>query len=220
MTKHVKVSELFDCKVPYLYGIFTRHEYPWEILTEINKYILGIIENPPEGFRLIKPGVIAGKGAEIADSAVLCAPAVIGEGTIIRPGAYIRGNVITGRGCVLGNSSEYKNCILLDNAETPHYNYVGDSILGNCAHMGAGSICSNLKSDRQNVIIHADLDYDTGLRKVGGFLADGADVGAGCVINPGTVIGRRTSVYPLTSLRGVYPSDVIVKSQKKIVKRV
>ena len=162
---------------------------------------------------------LVGRDVKIAATVTIDAPAIIGHGTEIRPGAYIRGNVITGEKCVMGNSSEYKNCILLDNVQTPHYNYVGDSVLGNKAHTGAGSICSNLKSDGKAVVIRGDENYITGLRKIGGILADGADVGCGCVINPGTVIGKNTSVYPLTSLRGVYPANCIVKSQDNIVLR-
>ena len=119
----------------------------------------------------------------------------------------------------MGNSSEYKNCILLDKVQTPHYNYVGDSVLGNKSHTGAGTICSNLKSDGKAVVIRGDEDYETGLRKIGGILADGADVGCGCVINPGTVIGKNTSVYPLTSLRGVYPANCKKKKKKEVVLR-
>jgi NDP-sugar pyrophosphorylase family protein len=131
----------------------------------------------------------------------------------------LRGNVITGKNCVLGNSSEFKNCILLDNVQAPHYNYVGDSILGNKSHMGAGSICSNLKSDGKAVVIHGENHIETGIRKIGGLLADGADIGCGCVINPGTVVGNDTSVYPLTSLRGIYPKNSIVKSTNLVVDR-
>jgi len=120
---------------------------------------------------------------------------------------------------VIGNSTELKNCVLLDNVQVPHYNYVGDSVLGNYAHMGAGSICSNLKSDGKAVVIHGDTEYETGLRKIGGILADGADVGCGCVLNPGTVIGKNTSVYPLTSLRGVIEENSIVKALDNIVPR-
>ena len=162
---------------------------------------------------------MVGENVKIADTATILPPAIIGSGTEIRPGAYLRGNVITGENCVIGNSSEIKNAILLEKVQVPHYNYVGDSVLGNKAHMGAGSICSNLKSDGKAVVIHGDEDFETGLRKIGGILADGADVGCGCVINPGTVIGKNTTVYPLTSLRGVYPANSIVKAQEKIVVR-
>lgn len=146
-------------------------------------------------------------------------PTIIGEGTEIRPGAFIRGSVITGKDCVVGNSTELKNCILLDRVQVPHYNYAGDSVLGNRAHMGAGAVCSNLKADGKMVVIHGDSEYETGMRKIGGILADGADVGCGCVLNPGTVIGKNTSVYPLNALRGVFPADCIVKSQDVVVER-
>lgn len=219
MNKMVKTADLYDCQVPYLKELFDSCEYPWEMLPKIKEWILGLIEAGLPEFTELKPGVWVGKDVKIADYVTIEAPAIIGHGTEIRPGAYIRGNVITGSGCVMGNSSEFKNCILLDKVQVPHYNYVGDSVLGNKAHMGAGSICSNLKSDGKPVVIHGDEDYVTGLRKIGGILADGADAGCGCVINPGTVIGKNTSIYPLTSLRGVYPANCIVKTQNTIVER-
>lgn len=219
MTKKVKTEELFECKVPYLKELFTQSEYPWEMLPKIREVIASLLASGIEGFSEFKEGVLVGENVKIADYVTIEAPAIIGHGTEIRPGAYIRGNVITGSGCVIGNSSEIKNAILLEKVQVPHYNYVGDSVLGNKAHMGAGSICSNLKSDGKAVVIHGEQDYNTGLRKVGGILADGADVGCGCVINPGTVIGKNTTVYPLTSLRGVYPENSIVKAQDKIVVR-
>ena len=218
--KRVKTSELFECGCSYLCELFEKHEYPWLILPEIKEYILSLTEKEGCGFERISDGVYVGKNVKIHESAVIQAPAVIGDGTEIRPGAFIRGSVITGKNCVIGNSTELKNCILLDGVQIPHYNYVGDSILGNYSHLGASSICSNLKSDKKAVVIHADRDYETSLRKLGAFLADGADVGCGCVLNPGTVIGKNTSVYPLNSLRGVFPADCIVKSQNKVVKRI
>lgn len=219
MNKLVETKELFECNCPYLNKLFDEYKYPWEILPNIKDYIYSLIENGLEGFEEIYPGVFVGKNAKIYPKATIEAPAIIGEGTQVRPGAFIRGSVITGANCVIGNSSELKNCVLLENVQVPHYNYVGDSILGNKAHMGAGSICSNLKSDGKAVVIHADKDYETGQRKIGGFLADGADIGCGCVLNPGTVIGRNTSVYPLNALRGVFPANSIVKSQNNIVER-
>ena len=219
LNKLVKTADLYDCQVPYLKELFDSCEYPWEMLPKIKEWILGLIESGLPEFTELKPGVWVGKDVKIADYVTIEAPAIIGHGTEIRPGAYIRGSVITGSGCVLGNSSEFKNCILLDRVQVPHYNYVGDSVLGNKAHMGAGSICSNLKSDGKPVVIHGDEDYVTGLRKIGGILADGADAGCGCVINPGTVIGKGTSIYPLTSLRGVYPAGCIVKATNTVVER-
>ena len=219
MNKKVKTCELYDCNVPYLKELFDSSEYPWEMLPKIKELLLVLIEKGLPDFSELKPGVLVGKDIKIADSATIEAPAIIGHGTEIRPGAYIRGSVITGSNCVMGNSSEFKNCILLDNVQVPHYNYVGDSVLGNKAHMGAGAVCSNLKSDGKAVVIRGEEELETGLRKVGGILADGADVGCGCVINPGTVIGKNTSVYPLTALRGVYPENSIVKSQNHVVQR-
>lgn len=220
MNKSVEIKELFDCKTPYIAPLFEGHIYPWEVLPEIKDYILSLIEKGISGYTLIAENVLIGENVKIHPSATIIAPAIIGSGTEIRTGAFIRGNVITGENCVIGNSSELKNCVLLDKVQVPHYNYVGDSVLGNYAHMGAGSICSNLKSDGKPVVIHGEKDYVTGLRKIGGILADKADIGCGCVLNPGTVIGKGTSVYPLTSLRGVYPADSIVKNNQNIVQRV
>ena len=219
MNKMVRTRDLFSCKTPYLKAFFEENEYPWLMLSKIGNYIMQLQKNEIEDYRFISDGVLVGEGVSIHESAVIIPPAIIGRGTEIRPGAFLRGNIVTGEGCAIGNSSELKNCILLDRVQVPHYNYVGDSILGNRAHMGAGSICSNLKSDGREVIIHGDAEYETGLRKVGAILGDGADIGCGCVLNPGTVVGKNTSVYPLTSLRGVYPSDCIVKDNENIVKR-
>lgn len=215
----IRTSALFDCRTEYLRELFSKHEYPWEMLAELKEYIEKVIERGLPGYHLISDGVLVGEDVKIYPTATIEPPAVIGSGSVVRPGAYIRGSVITGRGCVIGNSSELKNCVLLDGVQAPHYNYIGDSVLGNLAHMGAGSICSNLKSDGRAVVIHGDKEYETGLRKLGAILADGADIGCGSVLNPGTVVGKNTSVYPLTPLRGVYPSDAIVKGTDTVVAR-
>lgn len=220
MNKLVKTKELYGSQPVYLAELFEESEYPWEMLPKIKNYILALIEKGIDGYTLIADGVLVGENVKIYPTATIEAPAIIGSGTEVRPGAFIRGSVITGENCVIGNSSELKNCVLLDKVQIPHYNYIGDSVLGNKAHTGAGTICSNLKSDGKAVVIHGEEDYETGLRKIGGILADGADVGCGSVINPGTVIGKNTSVYPLTALRGVYPADCIVKDAKTVVKRV
>jgi NDP-sugar pyrophosphorylase family protein len=219
LNKLVKTKELFDCKTPYLCKLFESSEYPWEILPKIKDYIKSLIDEGLSEFTEISEGVYVGKNVKIYPTVTIEAPAIIGSGCEIRPGAFLRGSVITGENCVIGNSSELKNCVLLDNVQVPHYNYVGDSVLGNYAHTGAGSICSNLKSDGKPVVIHGDTDYETGLRKIGGILADHADIGCGCVLNPGTVVGKNTSVYPLTALRGVIPGGCIVKSLDNIIKR-
>lgn len=219
MRKQVKINELFGAVPAYMEGLFAGCEYPWELLPKIKDYVSQLVKEGLEGFTLLKEGVLVGEGVKIAPTATLEGPAVIGKGTEIRPGAFLRGSVITGENCVIGNSSELKNCVLLTKVQVPHYNYVGDSVLGNFSHMGAGSICSNLKSDKKAVVIRGEESYETGLRKVGAFLADGADVGCGCVLNPGTIIGKNSAVYPLTALRGVIPADCIVKALDRIVKR-
>ena len=219
LSDNIKITDLFECKTPYLEDLFASSEYPWELVAKIKEYITSLTQSGIDGFTVLKDGVLVGKNVKIYDTATIEAPAVIGHNTEIRPGAFLRGNVICGFDCVIGNSSEIKNSILLDNVQIPHYNYVGDSVLGNYAHMGAGSICSNLKSDGKPVVIHGSSDYPTNLRKLGGILADHADVGCGCVLNPGTVVGKNTSVYPLTALRGVYPPDSIVKSADITIKR-
>lgn len=220
MNKLVKTQDLYSSVPEYLSSLFDSCEYPWEMLPKIKDYILDLIKKSMPGYTLVSENVLVGENVKIYPTATIEGPAIIGSGSEVRPGAFIRGSVITGECCVIGNSSELKNCILLDKVQIPHYNYIGDSILGNKAHTGAGTICSNLKSDGMAVVIHGDVDYETGLRKIGGILADGADVGCGSVINPGTIIGKNTSVYPLTALRGVYPANCIVKSTKVVVKRI
>lgn len=219
MDKLVRTGELFSEFPDYIAPLFEGVEFPWEVLPLLSDYVRALVARGLPGFTLYTRDILIGENVKIYPTATLEGPAVIGSGCEIRPGAFLRGNVLTGRGCVIGNSSELKSCILLDGVQVPHYNYIGDSILGTRAHTGAGTICSNLKSDGRPVVVHGDEDYETGLRKLGGILADGADVGCGAVINPGTVIGKRTSVYPLTSLRGVYPADSIVKSTGCVVKR-
>ncbi|MBQ4518471.1 MAG: UDP-N-acetylglucosamine pyrophosphorylase [Clostridia bacterium] len=215
----MKIKELFDCHTDYLRELFDAFVYPWELLPEIKTYIQSLLTKGIPGYTKLAEDVLVGENVKIYPTAVIEGPAIIGSGTVVRPGAFIRGNVITGERCVIGNSTELKNCVLLEKVEVPHYNYVGDSVLGNHAHLGAGVVCSNLKSDQRSVVIRGEQDYETGLRKVGAFVADDADVGCGCVLNPGTVIGKETSVYPLTALRGVFPGGCIVKDKNLVVVR-
>ncbi len=216
----IRNEELFDVRGGLCFDLFAKASSPCEVIRQIKAYIEGLLKNIPDGYTEIKKGVIAGENVKIHPSAVIEAPAVIGRDTEIRPNAYIRGSVIIGEGCVIGNSTELKNALLLDHVQVPHYNYVGDSILGNYAHLGAGVICSNLKSDKSNVTITINGEkLDTGMRKLGAVIGDCVDVGCNCVLNPGTVIGKNTAVYPLTALRGVYPENSIVKSQLEIVKK-
>ena len=220
LAEQITIKELFDCRVSYLQPLLNKHTYPWQVLPELKGYIRQLINEGLEGFTEIAPGVLVGQNVKIAATATIEGPAIIGHNTEIRPGAYLRGAVITGPDCVLGNSSEFKNCLLMEHVQAPHYNYVGDSVLGNFSHLGAGSICSNLKSDGKNVVVRGKESYETGLRKLGGIVGDHGDVGCSCVLNPGTVIGQNTSVYPMTALRGVYPSSCIVKATKEIVERI
>ena len=215
--KAVLTKDLFECDIPFLKETFEKAQYPWEILPQIKEIIKSVLEKGLPGYHLLKEGVLVGEDVSVAETATIIPPAIIGSHTEIRPGAYLRGNVITGENCVLGNSSEFKNCILLYHVQAPHYNYVGDSILGNNAHMGAGSICSNLKSDGKNIVIHGAEEYETGLRKIGGILGDHADIGCGSVLNPGSVIGKNTQVYPMSCIRGVVPENSIYKDKDNIV---
>ena len=219
MDKLVRIKDLFNCEVSYIQELFANCEYPWEILPKIKEYIKELIERGIPGYTLIGKDVLVGENVKIYETATIEGPTIIGSGTEVRPGAFIRGAVITGENCVIGNSTEIKNSVLLNKVQVPHYNYVGDSILGNHAHMGAGAVCSNLKADGKPVVIRGESNIETGLRKIGGILGDGADVGCGCVLNPGTIIGKNTSVYPLTAVRGVMPQDCIVKAIDNIVKR-
>ncbi|MBQ2741772.1 MAG: UDP-N-acetylglucosamine pyrophosphorylase, partial [Oscillospiraceae bacterium] len=182
MDKRVKTAELFECETAYLKPLFESCEYPWELLDKIGELAEKLVADGMPGYRLLAEDVLIGEDVTIAPTATIIGPSVIGRGTEIRPGAYIRGNVITGERCVIGNSSELKNCVLLNDVQAPHYNYIGDSVLGNHAHLGAGAVCSNLKADGKNVVIRGDRDYKTERRKVGAILGDGADIGCNSVI--------------------------------------
>lgn len=213
---NIKTKDLFHTEHPLLKEVFEKSTYPWEILPQIKGIVAKAVKEGLEGYHLLEEGILVGENVKIAKTATIEAPAIIGSNTELRPGAFLRGNVIIGEGCVIGNSSELKNCILLNHVQVPHYNYVGDSILGDYAHMGAGSILSNLKSGGKNIVIHGDKEYETGLRKIGAFLGEHADIGCGSVLNPGTIIGKGTRVYPLSMLRGCYPEKSIVKSPKVV----
>ena len=213
------ISELYDLShtlaADYLQG-FT---YPWEALKGIKDWIVRLGNSLGEEYTEIAPQVWVHKTAKIAPTAYLGAPCIIGVGTEVRHCAFIRGSALVGENCVVGNSVELKNVILFDNVQVPHYNYVGDSILGYKAHMGAGSITSNVKSDKSLVVIHADPEIPTGIKKVGAMLGDFVEVGCNSVLNPGTVIGRNSSIYPLSCVRGVVPENSIYKATGNIVKK-
>ena len=216
----IKCVDLFEPSgIDIIDALVFSKENPWLILKEIQSYINSLLEKGVEGYTLYKEGVLIGQNVKIAETATINGPTIIGNNVEIRPGAYIRGSVIVGDESVVGNSSELKNAVLMRHAQVPHYNYVGDSIVGNYAHMGAGSILSNLRSDGKNIILHGEEDHETGLRKIGAFLGDHADIGCGSVLNPGTVIGKNTQVYPLSMLRGIYKENSIVKSTRCVVEK-
>ena len=217
---NIKCKDLFTPSgIPHIDEFIFSKEYPWELLPLIKGYIQSLIEKGIPGYTKLKDDVLIGQNVKIAETASITGPAIIGNNVEIRPGCFIRGSLIAGDECVLGNSSEFKNAVLMRHCQSPHYNYVGDSILGNYAHTGAGVICSNLRSDNKPVIIHGDEDIPTGIRKIGAILADHADIGCQSVLNPGTIIGQNTQVYPLTMCRGVYPANSIVKSTRVVVKK-
>ena len=217
--KVILTKDLIKCDISHVKDFFDKYEYPWEMIPHIKALVKELLAKGIPGYKLLKEDVLVGENVSIAETATIIGPAIIGSNTEIRPGCFIRGNFICGDNCVLGNSSEFKNCILLHHVQAPHYNYVGDSILGNFAHMGAGSICSNLKSDGKNVVIHGDVDIDTGLRKVGAILGDYADIGCQAVLNPGSIIGSHSQVYPLSLVRGVVPENSIYKNQNEVVNK-
>ena len=194
-----------------------RYDYPFEVLPNIKNIILDIGSQLGNDYILLKENVWISKTVDLPSNVVVIGPCIIDHDAKIRTGAFIRENVIIGKNSVLGNSCEIKNSILYDNVEVPHFNYVGDSILGEHAHMGAGSITSNLKSDKQNVVIKGEEIIETHLRKVGAFLGDNVEIGCNSVLNPGTVIGRGSIVYPLVMVRGVIKENKIVKSMNNIV---
>ena len=195
--------------------------YPWEALDNLKQFILELGKKlPRDVYREISPDVWVASSARIAPSACISAPAIIGEDAELRQAAFIRGSALVGRGCVIGNSVELKNCILFDGVQVPHFNYVGDSILGYLSHMGAGAITSNVKSDKSHVSVHMEsAALPTGRKKFGAMLGDCVEVGCNSVLNPGTVIGDHSNIYPLSSVRGYVPPNSIYKARGAIVSK-
>lgn len=217
-----KTEELFDLNHTAASAFLKKYEYAYQAIEHIKEEILHLIETLDKTeYEEISPDVYVHKSAKVYPGSYIAGPAIVGENTEIRPGAFIRGSVLIGSSCVVGNSTELKNVILFDSVQVPHYNYVGDSILGYKAHMGAGSITSNVKSDKSLVVIHdGKNEIETGLKKMGALVADYVEIGCNSVLNPGTVIARRSSVYPLSSVRGVIEEDSIYKDRDNIIKRV
>lgn len=217
----IKIQELYDLDHTLAKDYLNQFEYPWQALKGIKDFILQIGPSLSDEYEQIKENVWVHKSATVFESAYLGAPCIIGANTEVRHGAFIRGSALIGDNCVVGNSVELKNVILFDCVQTPHYNYVGDSILGYKSHMGAGSITSNVKSDKTLVVVHdGEINYETGLKKFGAMLGDYVEVGCNSVLNPGTVIGVHSNVYPVSCVRGVVPDHSIVKSGGNIVKKI
>ena len=207
------IHDLFDLTHTLAGDYLARFTYPWEALAGISDLILTLGPALGADYESPAPDVWVHKTARVAPTAFLGGPCIIGPDTEVRHGAFIRGSALVGAGCVVGNSVELKNVILFDGVQTPHYNYVGDSILGYKSHMGAGSITSNVKSDKSLVVVHGQGEnMETGLKKFGAMLGDFVEVGCNSVLNPGTVIGRESNVYPLSCVRGVVPARHIYKT--------
>ena len=221
MLEELRITELLDLEHTIAADIFSGLTYPWEALPKISEFIiaLGAALSSDEYDRRGEDIWIA-KTAKVAPTAYLHGPLIICDGAEIRHCAFIRGSAIVGRGSVIGNSTELKNCIIFDSAQVPHYNYIGDSILGYKSHLGAGAITSNLKSDRSLVTLPTDGGrFATGLKKFGAIVGDNAEVGCNSVLNPGTVVCRNSTVYPLSMVRGIVPANTIYKKQGELAEK-
>jgi len=220
--------EMFNAKNYFDYSrtiaapLFDGIEYPWEVLPRLESFILALGPMlPVDEFEQVSDNVWISRSAVVAPTASITGPCIVDSGAQIRHCAFIRGNVIVGKGTVVGNSCEVKNSLLFDEVEAPHFNYVGDSILGYKSHLGAGAITSNIKNDKKNVEVHFQLgSIETNMRKLGAIVGDGVQVGCNCVLNPGTVIGKETRIYPLNSIRGWIDEKSIYKHEGKVVEMI
>lgn len=217
--KELEMKQLWDFSQTIAAPLLEQYQYPWEVLPHIGKFIQELGKTlPMDRYESWGESIWIAKSASVAPTASVFGPAIIGENAEIRPGAYIRGNALVGEGTVVGNSTELKNVILFNSVQVPHYNYVGDSILGYRSHMGAGSITSNVKADKSLVAVKtANGKIETGLKKFGAMLGDFVEVGCNSVLNPGSVIGSNSNIYPLSMVRGYIPADSIYKNQGEIV---
>ncbi len=219
--EELKISSLYDLEETIAKELFSRAEYPWELLSGIGAFIVELGESlPTDRYEERGEHIWIAKNAKVYPTAYINGPCIIDEEAEIRHCAFIRGNAIVGKGAVVGNSTELKNVVLFNKAQVPHYNYVGDSILGYKAHMGAGSITSNVKSDKTLVTVrYGGEKVKTGLKKFGAMLGDQVEVGCNSVLNPGTVVGKEATIYPTSSVRGFVPEKSIFKSRDNVVKR-
>ncbi|MBR2309298.1 MAG: UDP-N-acetylglucosamine pyrophosphorylase [Oscillospiraceae bacterium] len=214
-----KISDLFDLEHTLAKDYLAKFTYPWEALKGIKEMILALGPTLGEDYEEVSPQVWVHKTATVAPTAYIGAPTIIGPNTDVRHCAFIRGSALVGDTCVVGNSVELKNVIIFDNVQVPHFNYVGDSILGHRSHMGAGSVTSNVRSDKALVVIHGQEEIATGQKKVGAMLGDRVEVGCNSVLNPGTIIGRDSNVYPTSCVRGVVPANSIYKNNGTVVEK-
>lgn len=216
-----KINNLYNLDETIAKSLLEKNEYPWEVLPKIKDFIIELGNSlSEEEYEKKGENIWIAKSAKVAPTAYINGPAIIGKEAEIRHCAFIRGNAIVGEGAVVGNSTELKNVILFNKVQVPHYNYVGDSILGYKSHMGAGSITSNVKSDKKLIIVkNGEEKIETGLKKFGAMIGDNVEVGCGSVLNPGTVIGRETNIYPLSSVRGVVKEKSIYKNKNEIVEK-
>lgn len=221
MYENLRIKELYTLEETIAKDLFESATYPWEVLPKISQFILDLGASlPEEEYAKVGEDVWIAKSAKVFDSAYIHGPAIIGKEAEVRHCAFIRGNAIVGEGAVVGNSTELKNVILFNKVQVPHYNYVGDSILGYKAHMGAGSITSNVKSDKKLVVVKTpEGNIETGIKKFGAMVGDLVEVGCGSILNPGSVVGKNTNIYPLSSVRGYVPADSIYKKQGEVVEK-
>ncbi len=217
----ITVSELYDLKETIAAELLETATYPWEVLPKIHDFIIRLGKSlPADMYEERGENIWVAKSAKVAPTACLNGPLIVDEDAEIRHCAFVRGNAIVGKGAVVGNSTELKNVILFNKVQVPHYNYVGDSILGFKAHMGAGSITSNVKSDKTLVVVKGEgISIETGLKKMGAMLGDNVEVGCNSVLNPGTVVGRNTNIYPTSMVRGVIPAGSIYKKATEITEK-
>ena len=213
----IKIEDLYDLDHTRAEKYLKNFIYPWEALSQIKEMIYALGDTLSGDYIQRQACIWIHKTARVAPTASIASPCIIGAGTEVRHGAFIRGCALIGDDCVVGNSVELKNVILFDGVQVPHFNYVGDSILGYKAHMGAGAVTSNVKADKTPVIIHGDSEIETKRKKVGAMLGDFVEVGCNSVLNPGAIIGRNSNVYPLSNVRGVIPADSIYKGADNIV---
>ena len=214
-----KINDLYNLEETIAKDLLKKYTYPWEVLPNIEQFILEIGNSLGDDYKKVGDNVWIHNTANVYDTAYIKGPTIICENAEVRHCAFIRGKAIVGKNTVVGNSTELKNVILFNNVQVPHYNYVGDSILGYKSHMGAGAITSNVKSDKKNVVIKGKEAIETDLKKVGAFIGDNVEVGCGSVLNPGTVIGKNTNIYPLSSVRGVIEQNSIYKNTNEIVEK-